>query len=230
VSTIAPPTPAVQPAASGGRGFAIGIGGVLATVGTGLALGAGGIFAVAGSDGTFESGRAALSTPTTALVSDVARIQDTSEAATLIGQPRLKLSADGRDGARVFVGVAPAAAVDRYLAGAPVDEVTDFDVDPFTLDRTTHDGTAAPKAPADQSFWVASSAGHSAAIDWKISDGDYKVVVMNADGSRGVSTDGDASLVLPNLPDITLVMLIAGLVMIGGGIALIVPSLAKRTS
>jgi hypothetical protein len=125
----------------------------------------------------------------------------------------------------VFIGVGPKAQVDRYLAGASIDEVNDFEVDPWSLDKTRREGTTKPKPPTTQSFWVAKSSGSSAAIDWKVRDGSYRVVVMNADGSRGVATQSQFEVEVPHLSTIALAMLIVGLVTVGGGIAMMVPAL-----
>jgi hypothetical protein len=201
-------------------------GGALATVGAVLALGGGAVLALGGSGGEFGSGHRDVSTSTTALVSEVATINGTADVTGALGQPRVKIAADSVNGGKnVFVGVGRKADVDRYLAGAQVDRVTDFEVDPWTLDRTRVEGTAHPKPPARQSFWVARSAGSSASIDWKVRDGNYRVVVMNADGSRGVQTDSQFAVQIPHLATAALVALIAGLLMGGGGVALMaVPS------
>ena len=201
-------------------------GGILATVGSVLALGGGGILAIGGSDGTFSSGHRDLSTKTSALVSGVAKINNTADVTDVLGQPRVRVAADSvRSDKNVFVGVGPKAQVDRYLAGASIDEVNDFDIAPWTLDKTVREGTAKPRPPATQSFWVAKSSGSSAAIDWKVRDGDYRVVVMNADGSRGVATQSQLEIEVPHLSTIAIAMLIVGLVTVGGGIALMVPAL-----
>ena len=45
-------------------------------------------------------------------------------------------------------------------------------------------------APADEPFWVASAKGTGTlALDWEPTAGDWRAVVMNADGSRGVTTE-----------------------------------------
>src|SRR4051812_2344646 len=196
-------------------------GGVLATVGAVLALGGGGILALGGSDGEFSSGHRDVSSSSSALVSEVASINDTADVTDALGHPRVKIAADSTNSDRnVFVGVGRKADVDRYLAGAQIDRVTDFDVDPWSLDKTRVEGTAKPKPPATQSFWVAKSSGNSAAIDWKVRDGIYRVVVMNADGSRGVQTESEFAVQVPHLGTAAVVMLILGLVVAGGGIAL----------
>ncbi len=44
--------------------------------------------------------------------------------------------------------------------------------------------------PAEQTFWVASATGAGEqTLEWEPEDGSWNVVVMNADGSRGVAAD-----------------------------------------
>jgi hypothetical protein len=214
------PTPHYDSASASRTGRMIG-GGVLATVGAVLALGGGGVLALGGSDGEFSSGHRDVSTSASALVSEVASINDTADVSDVLGHPRVKIATDSMNSDRnVFVGVGRKADVDRYLAGAQIDRVTDFEVDPWSLDKTRVEGTAKPRPPATQSFWVAKSSGSSAAIDWKVQDGNYRVVVMNADGSRGVQTESEFTVQVPHLGTAAIVGLILGLVMAGGGIAL----------
>ena len=198
-------------------------GGVLAAFGAVIAFGGGGVLAIAGSDGTFSSGHREVSTKTSALVSEPAKINGTASVTDALGHPRVRISADSvRSDRNVFVGIGPKAQVDRYLAGAPIDRVKDFEVDPWSLQKSSRPGAVTPKPPAAQSFWVAKSSGSTAAIDWKVRDGNYRVVVMNADGSRGVATMSEFEVKIPHLATISLAALIAGLVALGGGIALIV--------
>src|SRR3954447_14631171 len=202
-------TPNYDSASASRTGRLIG-GGVLATVGAVLALGGGGILALGGSDGEFSSGHRDVSSSSSALVSEVASINGTADVTDALGHPRVKITADSMNSDHnVFVGVGRKADVDRYLAGAQIDRVTDFEVDPWSLDKTRVEGTAKPKPPATQSFWVAKSSGSSAAIDWKVRDGNYRVVVMNADGSRGVETMSEFSVEIPHLGSVAIAMLVA---------------------
>jgi hypothetical protein len=211
------------PRSAGRTGLLIG-GGILATVGTVLSLGGGGILAIGGDDGTFSSGHRDVSTTTSALVSEVAKINGTADVTDALGHPRIRISADSvRSDRNVFVGIGPKTQVDRYLAGASIDKVNDFAVDPWSLDKTRREGTTLPKPPATQSFWVAKSAGSTASIEWKVRDGNYRVVVMNADGSRGVGTQSSFEVQVPHLATLAILMLIVGLVSVGGGIAMMVP-------
>jgi hypothetical protein len=222
-----PPAPPASPApARRDRTVPVIIGTVLATVGSVIALGGGGVLAIAGTDGTLDSGNNELSTPTSALVSEVATINYTEGVSTVVGDPRVRATVHASQGGPdVFVGVARAGDVDRYLKSAAIDKVTDFDVEPFSLTKERRSGDATPKPPASQSFWVSKSVGRAPSMDWKVRDGDYRIVVMNADGSRGVSSDGNFELKLPHLSSIALAALIAGLVMVGAAVALIVPSI-----
>src|SRR2546423_9004262 len=162
------------PSNAGRTGSWIG-GGILATFGRVVALGGGGILAIGGSDGTFSSGHRDVSTGTSALVSQVAKINGTADVTSVLGHPRVKISADSvRGDKNVFVGVGPKAQVDRYLAGAPIDKGNDFEVDPWSLDKTRRKGTSKPQPPATQSFWVAKSAGSTPPIDRKVRDGNYR--------------------------------------------------------
>jgi hypothetical protein len=218
-------TPTYDQASAARTGRVIG-GGLLATVGAVVALGAGGILALGGSDGSFDSGHRDVSTKTSALVSEPAKLNGTKSVTDVLGQPSVRISADSvRTDRNLFVGIGPKAQVDRYLAGAPIDTVHDFSVEPWNLDKTARQGTTRPKPPATQSFWVAKSAGSTAALDWKVRDGNWRVVVMNADGSRGVATMSEFGVKIPHLATLALIALIAGLVTLAGGIALIaVPS------
>src|SRR4051794_12159139 len=160
-------TPTYDPDQASRTGRAIG-GGVLATVGAMIAFGGGSVLALGGSDGTFSSGHRDVSTKTSALVSEPAKINGTAGVTDALGHPRVRISADSvRSDRNVFVGIGPKAQVDRYLAGAQIDTVNDFEVAPWSLAKTRREGTVKPKPPTTQSFWVAKSAGSTAAIDWK---------------------------------------------------------------
>ena len=202
-------------------------GSVIATVGAVIALAGGGVLALGGSDGTLDSGTHDLSSSTSALVSESADLDGVDDVSDVVGQPRLRISAETANPDKaVFVGVGPKDEVDRYLAGVSIDRVTDFDGSPWSsLEKHRVDGTKTAVPPARKSFWVAKSMGSTASIDWKVRDGEYRAVVMNADGSRVVATDTKFEVEIPYLGTIALVTLIAGLVMLAGGVALIVPSM-----
>jgi hypothetical protein len=228
----APPAPVAQ-TRSGPRIAMIVVGALLVLLGSGVSVAGGGLLAVFGTDGTVDSGRHSLSTPSTALVSEVADIDDMNEATDVLGKPQVRLSVHPSGPTKgLFVGIGPAKQVERYLASAPIDEVSDLQVGPFDSFELTHNprgGSKLPARPASQPFWVAKGTGTDAAtLRWKVRDGDYRVVVMNADGSRGVHTDGDVGLTVPHLPSIGWSLLGGGLVLLAGGIAAIVLGARRR--
>jgi hypothetical protein len=75
---------------------------------------------------------------------------------------------------------------------------------------------------------VAQGTGRDAAkLSWKVRDGDYRLVLMNADGSRGVHTHGRVGLTVPHLPAVAWTLVGGGLLLLAGGITAIV--LGART-
>lgn len=98
----------------------------------------------------------------------------------------------------VFVGIARKSDVDSYLAGTSYASATKLDLDPFKVTYVPHRGSAAPGRPATQKFWAASATGSGTqALTWKIKSGEWSVVVMNADGSPGVSASVSAGAKIP---------------------------------
>lgn len=223
----APAAPAPNAAARSDRSVPVTFGGILAVVGTVLTIGGGGVLALTGIDGAVDTSRHAYSTPTAALVSGTAKIEDTADVTNAIGHPRIRVSSRAAGSRDVFVGVGPRRDVDRYLAGAPLETVTDVDLDPYKLSKTRRSGDARPKPPARQSFWVAKSSGRTASVDWKVRNGSYRVVVMNADGSRRVETASKLGVKLPHLGTIALVALFAGLAALLAGVGMIAPSVLR---
>src|SRR3954447_16704190 len=144
------------------------------------------------SDGYYSSGRAALSSPTHALVADDLGVD--SGPGPLFRNGRVatvRVTAAGTGATRIFVGVGRQSQVDSYLANVAYDDVEDIDVRPFSVEKTTrHRGAAVPSAPASRTFWTDSASGTGAqTIVWPLQKGNWSIVVMNADGSRGVATE-----------------------------------------
>lgn len=123
----------------------------------------------------------------------------------------------------LFMGIAPADAVAGYLDGIVHDEITEWDSmqdEIVEVVYTRNEGATDPAAPGTEGFWVASVSGSGVqALDWTIQSGKWALVIMNADGSSGVSADvrfGVATLSV--LFPIGLASLVVGLVaLISGG-------------
>jgi len=137
-------------------------------------------------DGFLMSPSEDLSTPTYAIVSESAEL-DTSGAEwaldTFLGTVRIRSESERP----VFVGIARRVDVARYLDGVERDAVSDFDGDP-RYEREP--GTAPEGPPGDQAFWVASASGTGEqTLEWEPEEGFWQAVLMNEDGSRGVSSE-----------------------------------------
>ena len=102
---------------------------------------------------------------------------------------RLRLRAASHDGKPVFVGVARTRDVERYLGGVAHSVVSDVELDPFDATYRDHRGARRAAPPAAKDIWAASATGDGRqTVTWDVQDGDWSVVVMNADGSPGVHT------------------------------------------
>ena len=113
----------------------------------------------------------------------------------LAGKVRLDVSGDKP----LFVGIAPKATVDAYLARIAHTEATKLDLDPFKVTYVDHPGTVDPGRPASEPFWAAAVSGTSRPLTWKLRSGDWSIVVMNADGSRDVAATIGVGVKVPAL-------------------------------
>ena len=128
----------------------------------------------------------------------------------------------------LFMGIGRQAEVARYLATVAHTDVRDIDFDPFKATYLRVAGGAPDGPPTEQHFWAASASGAGTqTLTWKVRDGDWSVVLMNADGSRGVVADVDLGAKLSFLLWVAIGLLIGGVLVTGGSTALIV--LAART-
>jgi hypothetical protein len=119
----------------------------------------------------------------------------------------------------VFVGVAPAADVDRYLADTGYAELVDVRLSPLRATLRPSDGTRPPAAPGDGPRWTVSASGAGEqTIDVPVRDGGQRLVIMNADAATGVDVTAALSVRAPFLRRLALGLLIAGAVVapIGG--------------
>jgi hypothetical protein len=205
-------------------------GAVLVVLGLLAAAAAIGLLAVFGTSGRLDTGPQGIATTGSAVVSDVARLQDTGRVGQVTGPPTLRLSAvPGPASAAVFIGIGPAADVDRYLAGVAVDEVTDLTLEPFRFSVQRHAGSAAAAPPGSQSFWVASAGSPTTArLTWPVADGDYRLVVMNADGTTGVDTRTQLRLTLRHAFPIAVSVLAGSALVILAGAALLAHGLSGQ--
>lgn len=194
----------------------------LAVIGSILAIAGAGVLAAFGFDGKLGYGPHLLSTPATAVVSSVDSIKHTDGVTTVFGQPKLRVTASPIQGTNgVFVGIGRAADVDRYLAGVATQQSTTLAGAASAAVHNNGRNTAQP--PTTQSFWVArASSTRTAEVNWKIRDGQYRVVVMSANGHGGFAATTSIGVTIPNIPEYAIAALLLGLLIAGGGTTLLI--------
>jgi hypothetical protein len=146
------------------------------------------LFAWAGPGSNLELPTVSVTTADRALVADGIDV--------FVGDEGRYLPSIGEAGITVrgthplFVGVGPADQVRTYVANPQGD-------------------------PADQTFWVSTSGGTSATVDWnELRSGRWSAVVMNADGSAGV--DATVRATIPAFP-VRVAGVVVSLLGIGAG-------------
>jgi molybdopterin converting factor small subunit len=128
---------------------------------------------------------------------------------------KIRLEVEARSGERLFAGIARTSEVTDYLRGANHDVITDISYSPFNADYREQVGDRRPAAPAKQPFWAASTQGTGTqALTWDVEGGDWSIVVMNADASRGVDAKVKAGAEVPFFPAVGWGAVIAGLVLL----------------
>lgn len=205
------------------------VGCLLLLPGIGMVAGGGAMtigYAVArNDDGYFEIGLDRLQTPTVAIRSeDVDFFADPGSPNWVVDALDLDLQvrADGVDPeAELFVGVADRRDVEAYLMGVAHDEVVELRDRVARYERIG--GTAdAALPPIEQDFWVESAVGTDTSLEWAVESGTWTIVLMNADGSRGVSADVDVGVRSDAFLPVALTLLGIGLFVTALAVVLIV--------
>jgi hypothetical protein len=184
-----------------------------------IAAGAAGLYArVAASDhGWITSGSHRYAANGRAIVSgslDVDQIPDWLVA-------KARVAASSANGKPIFVGVAPRADVDRYLAGVAHSTLEDVNFDPFNPTYTPAEGRSVPTRPAAQHFWVESKTGTDVqSVSWKIRSGHWRVVVMNADASPHVAVNAKVGTWIRGALAVAISLLGVGVILAAGAITL----------
>ncbi len=131
--------------------------------------------------------------------------------AALFGSARIEVTGTGPDD--VFVGIAPAADAMAYLEGVARTAVDGlgFDGPPTGSDQMP--GDEPPGPPGEQGFWTAQATGPGGQhVRWDPADGEWMLVIMNADGSAGVDVRARIGARFPALGGLGWGVLIAGTV------------------
>jgi hypothetical protein len=121
----------------------------------------------------------------------------------------------------VFIGIAPTAALDQWLASTAHDEVSDVGGGRVTYRR--QGGQPSLASPSQQTFWSASATGTGTQeLRWPVQSGQWGIVVARPDGVPGVRATVDVGVTVPWLRSLALGLLVAGVVLLVGGAVLVI--------
>ncbi len=161
----------------------------------------------------------AYSTSTYALVSAGYRGGTSNEwfvARELLGTVRIRVAATRP----VFVGIAPESDVQRYLGSVARAQGSQFDA--RSSDFLVRPGGPPSSPPAAERFWSASASGAGGTtLTWVPQAGNWRIVLMNADGTRAVNANVSVGARLPHLLTIAIAVLGGGILLLllsGGGL------------
>ena len=122
----------------------------------------------------------------------------------------------------VFVGIARQRDVEDYLSGVAHDEIVSIDSRPFEVTYQRRDGASVAPSPGGEDFWVAEAEGVGVQeLRWDVESGRWAVVVLNADGSPGVSVDVSAGVRTGILLPVGLGLIVAALLVLGLAVLLV---------
>ncbi len=180
------------------------------------------------SDGFFTSPSAELNTSSYALTStdiDLGSQPGDWFPSGRLATVRLEVEASG--GSPVFLGIGPAVDVDRFLDGVAHSEVSSIGPDIDDVSYVNVGGGAPSTEPANQDFWAASAEGpNTQTLSWDLEQGEWIVVVMNADASSGLTVEATAGAQTELLVPVAAMLMAGGLIL--GTVAAILLIIAVR--
>ncbi|SFH36981.1 hypothetical protein SAMN05421678_11696 [Actinopolymorpha cephalotaxi] len=184
-------------------GVLAGLLGLLGAVAGGVAA-----FALIGPGDMLTAGTHRLTTDGVAIATAPSLIRHYDARLVVTAEP-------SRRGQQVFVGVGNHIDVASYLAGSASARVVEFGF-PSTMRTSPVSGAANRRVPPGRlGWWVAEESGPGArTLSWRLADGPYDIVVMNADGRPGVDVRVSAAVQFPGANRLAVVVFVAGLVLL----------------
>jgi hypothetical protein len=206
--------------------IALAVGVLLLFAGIGTVVGGGAVLALSGnrdSGGYVTSPAMRVESSTAAItVEDVTIHTDDLWSRNLTDIGGVRITGTDPSGAPLFLGIARASAVDGWLAGTAHDQLLTVSNRTARYDRAA--GPVRPvTAPTAETFWLATASGTgSVVLNWRADDGDFAVVLANADGTPGVTGQVRVATQIPDLTGLGGGLLGTGIVLTLLAIVLIV--------
>lgn len=229
-AAYAPPPPPARMGA--GRVIAVVVGALLLLPALGL-VSAGGVLLWADTwsrdDGYLFTATDDFSTVGHAMQSDRIELQTDADWVPLsaaLGTARVEVTGTGAS-QDVFIGVGPSREVEAYLRDVERTVIDDLGLDTSPSERDLLPGGAPSGPPTEQDFWTAETSGTGTQqLSWDPEAGSWTLVIMNADGSAGVSVDARIGATAPALVGLAWGLLGVGLFLLL--VAVLVLALAAR--
>ncbi len=157
---------------------------IVLLVGLAVTAAGGAIVGFIGSDGKYDLAVGSGSGQGYALVFNQFEVTGSGQD-TIRNLADITVGARSANGKDLFIGMAPATDVAKYLAGVPHDVVTDVG----SGRAVSIPGNTAPKSPVEQNIWAASSFGLDPVMKLSTTSDKLTLVIMNLEPSTGVSAD-----------------------------------------
>ncbi len=181
-----------------------------------------------GDDGYLYSAEDGFSTEGYAMVSeriDLATDADWVPLSAALGTARVEVT--GADD--VFIGIAPLAEGRAYLDGVERTVIDDLGIDTSAAAQQLVAGGAPSGPPTEQDFWVAQASGAGTQqLSWEPADGNWLLVVMNADGSADVAVTARIGATAPGLDGLAWGLIGGGLFLLLMGVLVVALTVRRR--
>jgi hypothetical protein len=166
---------------------------------------------------TFTTQTYALTSPT---VGEITMAPGVQNLPFDFGTVRLRATSTDSD---VFIGIAHKADIDHYLDDVKRTEISSIKYFPFEVEYRDIPGSHAPTPPVEEHIWTESASGPGTQeIQWTVAPGAWGIVVMNTDGTPGVTADLQAAVRSDLISPIATVLIIIGAVLLLIGLPMLI--------
>lgn len=202
------------------------LGTILIIVGVGTAGVGGTLAALTGPDAAISGDAGKVSGNGYALVFNEFTINAGADTKALKSFVDFKMGAKSTTGSELFLGIAPAEAVNGYLQTTARDIVSDLSGG--TARVVPVPGKTVPAKPSEQTIWTAQSQGINPTISLNASGANSTLVIMNADAQQQLSVDVTIGVESPAIFPVGLGLIFFGVLLLVLGIWVVVIAFKPR--
>lgn len=176
------------------------------------------------SDG-YISGDGRMTTASAAFVTRTAQFKEVSEQEVeenrVGGDTIIRVSAERVDGGEVVVAIGEAEALQTYLVRGSSETVNDLEFDPFDYRGVAVGSGRALPEPDPALFAEFANGPGRQEVKWTVTSGEWRALVMNADGSAGVDVEVDIGVRFPFLRGFAIAGMVIGAAFLLVGVAIL---------